>query len=43
MQVWLTGTPAQSAQMVAFGPGGWTRRRRVWQVAQVPRRRSAAV
>ncbi|WP_275579088.1 hypothetical protein [Mycobacterium riyadhense] len=40
MQVWLTGTPAQSAQMAAFGPGGWTRRR---VVEQVPRWRSAAV
>ena len=35
--------PAVPAQRVAFGPGGWTSRRSVRQLAQLPRRRSAAI
>ena len=32
----MTGTPAQSAQVVAFGPGGATSRRWFPQAAQPP-------
>jgi hypothetical protein len=39
----VVGVPAQSAQVLASGPGGATSRRTAPQAAQVPRRRSAPV